>query len=1098
MAWKTPGVYFTEIDNTEFQNPAAEINTTVAVIGFAKKGPIGVPTEITTYNDYKTTFGTPISGQMAGLAIRNILTAGGTVLFTRVADTTIASKSNVILKNGSDAVDGQLVVNKTTDITTDTDGYELSSVYAGTLNGASGQKKTIIVRTPAEGKLKLSTMFSQFSDSLKDCSGYDEFKVSKTIKNSSVRNFNISVIDEDSSTYENIGPFFVSVAGKDSSSGAISNVVSNISSIFEDSVKTNAYQKLYVLGTAKNEGLIDWATTEEDENVNVDSVNPSSFKMYLGTEETKILQFTLTTVADGVTKSTKKRVEFEGEADSASGGYYISMEEVASTLTEALKNEKIYVKWCFQNTKAKIKDSKYDNGNSAPYLLFVALDKTMTSVDVNPYIDGTDGKTVVANSLFVPVNPVNPSDASTNSTQAYYYNDSESIDPSLTGYLTLDGTNETYEASDSEDANAIVGLSETIIYTDGTTGSGASTFAGLFCAKQKCNEVVDYGENLINVEYDSKTISIRFQASDKFNVANSEVTVSKTEFGGFLFEDEDIETAYEANKTNEDLLYLKNEDDMAIGSHLASFVGEVAVDSSSADVTPISVSLVDGQIVISEEGNTIPGEFDTTSPIKGYNDLSVLIGEQISESTYDKNGYTSSDACVIAKEGTAEVEEDKQDMVIFTAREYGEGTSDIGVKVYTSVSPIDKSKTHYISVLVNGNIKETWEDVSYDPSAENYFADLINEEPENDGSEYIKVTVVKQDETSTEVNLEDTEMYTGSSDTPVYLGKALTEDSINRVDAGARYSEYTKYDYAIGNNGIPEDSTDLFVDAMNTTDSGLCNKDLYLWHILITPDNITEEVQDAAINLVEFMEDAIYIADPPQGLSREGVIQWHNGKLKGGRSSAFESNYACTYWPWLKLYDSTSAKYVWAMPSVVMAAQFCKVDNNYAPWYAPAGETNGLITSALDMECYPNKNDRDNLYLDQNRVNPFLMLKNGNILAYGEKTFQRKNSTLTKIHTRRMLVALKHDLRNSIKHFLFLPTMSENIAKIRGIVTSIMEEVKIGGGVVSYNVVCDETNNTTETLQQDILNVAVSCVPTGCIEQVEITFTLNKSSESVS
>ena len=50
MAFKSPGIYFTEIDNTEYTNPAAEINTTVAIIGFAKKGPIGEPIEINSYN----------------------------------------------------------------------------------------------------------------------------------------------------------------------------------------------------------------------------------------------------------------------------------------------------------------------------------------------------------------------------------------------------------------------------------------------------------------------------------------------------------------------------------------------------------------------------------------------------------------------------------------------------------------------------------------------------------------------------------------------------------------------------------------------------------------------------------------------------------------------------------------------------------------------------------------------------------------------------------------------------------------------------------------------------------------------------------------
>jgi CDP-diacylglycerol pyrophosphatase len=56
-----------------------------------------------------------------------------------------------------------------------------------------------------------------------------------------------------------------------------------------------------------------------------------------------------------------------------------------------------------------------------------------------------------------------------------------------------------------------------------------------------------------------------------------------------------------------------------------------------------------------------------------------------------------------------------------------------------------------------------------------------------------------------------------------------------------------------------------------------------------------------------------------------------------------------------------------------------------------------------------------------------------------------------------------------------------------------MEKYKLGGGVASYNVSTDM--NTTETLQQDLLYIAISCVPVGCIEQVEITFTLNKSAE---
>lgn len=1076
MATKTPGIYFSEIDNTEYRNPAAEINTTVAIIGFAKKGPIGVPTEITTYNDYKTKFGTPIDGQYAGLAIRNVLSAGGTVLFTRVADTTIATKSNVILKNGSAAIDGSLIVNKTEDITIDDPGYELSEVYSARIINASNEEKNLILRTPVNGKLRVSNMLSQFAESLKDTRGYDEFKVSKVINNTSYRSFNISVCDANTLEVDKkMGPFFVKVNGSDTSSGAISNFVNVLSDKLSGTVCSNAYQKLYVLGTSKD-GKIDWK-----------NMNASEFQLYLGSSEKKTFQFQIEKKKDDTSSIiTKKRIEFQGMSNDGSTNYFISMKDFAATLTENLIKDNIYVKWCYNVADAEIKDPT--EGNIAPYLLFVSMDEEIRSIELLPYsVESEDHDRLSANSLFIPVMP---------SGDNYNYDEDNKIDAfdESKGFKTIGYLAETddEEEEDSSGSSSVSGFTN-VIYAlpevdELEDEDPASMFGGLFCAKQKCIARVDYSSgsenSLLDIEYVKDTSSIKFVAGTAFEINGSKVELSKTEFGNYLFDDKDI-----SEQVTEDVDFkaLKEENDLAIGTELAKVTGESKINCN--------VKLVNGQICFFEEGNLIPCSFanNTKSNIEGYKDLSNLIGETITYNEYLKKAYTTSDLCTIEKDGVEELDPNKQDMVIFTAREYGEGTTNIGIEIYTSVSPIDGSKTHFISTIVNGITKETWEDVSYDPSAENYFVNLINEEPENNGSEFIKVKVVKKDLNNTEVLLADTLDYTGNG--VIYLGAPINSDSINRVYANVKETDYSSYDYSVGNNGIPEDTADLFVEAMDTLNSGLSNKDLYAWHILITPDNITEEVQDAAINLCEYMEDAVYIADPPQGLSRDKVIKWHNGKYV--RSSALQSNYACTYWPWLKVYDSASGKYSWTMPSVLMAAQFCRTDNWYAPWYAPAGETCGLISSAIDIENYPNKNDRDQLYLDQNRINPFIRLRNGNILAFGEKTCQRKNSTLTKIHTRRMLCALKHDLRNSIKGFLFLPTMAENISSIRGIVTAIMEDVKVNGGVTSYTVVCDETNNTAETLQQDILNIAVSCVPTGCLEQVEITFTLNKSAETV-
>ena len=1094
MAYKTPGIYFSEIDNTDFTNPAASINTTVAIIGFAKKGPIGTPIEIRTYNDYKSIFGTPISGQYSGLAVRSVLSSGGTVLFTRIADESIATKSNVVLKNGTEAIDGSVVINKASDITVGTVGYDFAKTYAGVITSPSGIKKTLFIRTPSEGKLKLTNMLAQFKQSLADTYGRAEFSIGNIVSNSSIRNFNISVYDSENEQYKNVGPFFVNVKGSDNSSGSVNQLVNDIQKALDSG--TNAYQKIYVFGNKNGKLNVEngWANA----NVNI------------GEQSKVTLQFSYTYVNNETTTSNTKRIEINGVAQD-DNSYIIYMNDVATALTEALEKQSIYVKWCFNNEDAKIQDSDSENGATQGYLLFVNTNGT-NAIDINPRFNVVDEQgRLISDSLFTPIKAVEA-----DGKQPYYFTTDVEIDPAYGEYLTFNSEKEigvddytalikngepvqNYQESDDEyetdengdpiptgevDENGDPIYKKKKIYTS----TSVAQLNGLFVCKQKCvnGSKID---NIANVSYDKNTSTLIFEASSVFNVEGSRVELSKTSFGSYLFNDNDIVEAKELNY-NDDTLYLFNDNEKNIGKYSASFVGENASN--------LTVFIKNNQINFVEEGNTIPSEIITKpsedaelkEALSGYEDISLLIGDPITEKEFNTQGWTNTYPCVVYKEGSAELDPSKRDIIVFTSREYGEGTSNVGIRIYTSTSPLDNSKTHYIETVINGVVKETWEDVSYNPSSERYFENLLNEEPENAGSSYVRVKVIKNDTTQEDVMVPDTSELTGSTETPIYLGKAYNSECVERTK-DVSLDSYLSYDYSVGDNGVPEDTSDLFMEAMDTTNSGLSNKDLYTWHILITPDNISEEVQDTAINLCEFMEDAIYIADPPQGISRENVVKWHNGAF--GRGSALQSDYACTYWPWLKVYDSNESKYVWCMPSVLMAAQFCKVDNNYAPWYAPAGETNGLISQAVDIEKYPNKNDRDEMYLDQNRVNPFLMQKNGNILAYGEKTLKRKNSTLTKIHTRRMLISLKHELRNSIKGFIFMPTMTENITKIRGIATSIMERAKTGGGVSSYTVICDETNNTIETLQQDILNLAVVCTPNGCIEQVEISFTLNKS-----
>ena len=1012
IAWKSPGIYFTEIDNTEYMNPAAEIITTVAIIGFAKQGPIGVPTEITSYNDYKQIFGTPIKGHYAGLAVRSILSSGGIVLYTRVADETLITKSNVVLKATQKFKAGTILINKATDTYVGYDKYKNGEVYYGRITDAKNKgTKTLILRTPEEGKLTLNSIQEQLGKSLKENYGFTEYAYSIP-EMPSLRNFFVRVTGtKGTSPYvKTFGPYFVNVLANEDGDTLAESLNDAMTS------GTNPYQ---IISLGKGEKFYNGENRAGPANNPTVVLDPSNyevkFRVKIGEDINEVMVRLVTDNEDT-----------------------ISMSALATQINSklAVLGYNIRVQFCYDTDKC--------------YLLFVATDNIDFEILPMEKPTEADPEKVIPSqdSLFMPV---------------FSEGVRAGIDLTETGYVIKDITG---TVTETYDKYAFIVESQEAVPTK---------YAG------SAPVIAEFDTNPNHVIFTLNEANEMFSGMEEEG-SKVEVEKSNNHFGLYLFDlNDEEETPLDPESTDpvEKARAVDNVDNL--GFIFMELAGE---KESNLSLRKNSI----GQLEFYEDEEINPGVLEDM--FEDDNKISDILGRTMTKEQFEDNGYiVGTSKATVYVNGMEAIDPATKDIVVFTAREYGEGTSNIGIEIYTSTNPLDGVKTHHIDLFVGGIKKESWEDVSFNPNDPNYFVDLINSESDNGGSNYITALVIKNETDKEEVTVPETADYSPTG--VIYLGRPYTEGGIQKPDNVKTY-EYTKYEYILGNNGVVDDSDDLFLNAMDFENSGLANKDLFSWHILITPDNIRDGVQDQAIALCEFMTDAIYIIDPPAGLTRRGVIKWHN-------SRAFDSNYACMYWPWCKVYDVSEKEYVWVMPSVVMAAQFCRVDDNYAPWYAPAGEINGYLSTVLDIEKnpnYPNKADRDALYLDMNRINPFLKLRNGTVLAYGEKTTQRKNSTLTKIHTRRMLIALKKELSAAIKGYLFMPTMSENIAKIRANVTAIMEACKVGGGVDSYVVVCDETNNTTETLQQDILNITIICVPNGCIEQVEITFILNKSADT--
>ena len=79
-------------------------------------------------------------------------------------------------------------------------------------------------------------------------------------------------------------------------------------------------------------------------------------------------------------------------------------------------------------------------------------------------------------------------------------------------------------------------------------------------------------------------------------------------------------------------------------------------------------------------------------------------------------------------------------------------------------------------------------------------------------------------------------------------------------------------------------------------------------------------------------------------------------------------------------------------------------------------------------------------------------------------------------------------MREALKAFMFEPNTAATWARITTAMTNIIEPVRQGGGISSYEVVFDETTTTASLQDQNICKGLVRIVPVKAIEAIEVTF----------
>lgn len=301
----------------------------------------------------------------------------------------------------------------------------------------------------------------------------------------------------------------------------------------------------------------------------------------------------------------------------------------------------------------------------------------------------------------------------------------------------------------------------------------------------------------------------------------------------------------------------------------------------------------------------------------------------------------------------------------------------------------------------------------------------------------------------------------------------------------------------VGSDIIPGNTQGLNCTDINSAGSiaykqciaALGNSDEFDINMIVTP-GITHQHHSYITNLVvdmcEKRGDCFYIMDLHVTPATEGSVGQIDEVV--GYADSYDTNYAATYYPWVKILDTNTNKMIPVPPSVVLPAVFAANDKVSAEWFAPAGLNRGGISQAVQVCDRTTHEERDVLY--EGKVNPIAAFPGQGICVWGQKTLQNESSALDRIQVRRLIINIKKFIASTSKYLVFEQNVASTRNKFLSIVNPYLENIQQRAGLYAFQVVMDDTNNTPDLIDRNIMYGQIYLKPTKTAEFIIVDFNI--------
>ena len=249
------------------------------------------------------------------------------------------------------------------------------------------------------------------------------------------------------------------------------------------------------------------------------------------------------------------------------------------------------------------------------------------------------------------------------------------------------------------------------------------------------------------------------------------------------------------------------------------------------------------------------------------------------------------------------------------------------------------------------------------------------------------------------------------------------------------------------------------------------------------------------IAIAELRKDCIAVISP----HRADVVDVSNTETQTNNVLEFfsplsSSSYVIFDTGYKYMYDRFNNKFRYVPCNGDVAGLCVRTSIQSYPWFSPAGQQRGVLNNAIKLAYNPTKAQRDRLY--PKRINSIVNTPGTGIVLFGDKTGLGYASAFDRINVRRLFLTVEQALKSAADSQLFELNDEITRANFINIVEPYLRDVQSKRGVYDFLVICDETNNTPDIIDNNEFRADIFLKPAKSINYVTLTFVATRTGVS--